>query len=518
MGNRRVSTRHDYTEPDSRDASGTWIARSPRRHSRGRGAGRPVGDRSPGVRGVRLRRCARDGATGGLPEGAAGAGGVGPVGASGAGAPCSGAVAAPSGIARGGGRGGSGGGGRCGGVGAGTGRGRPAPPAMEHLASLRASARDGDVRRLPDTVSGRLRARGAGGDRVFGVGAASARARRVDGVGRRAATGSFASGGVPEPVFDSARRAVPQPGQSCSGPGAAPAGGGLRVPLPLSPVAGRDVRRGGPGRGEFQGGQFPVRGAHGGARPPGPEEGAEAVGQIGVPVRVGRRLARAAGRWVRGCGAVAGARRGAGRRCVGGARVWRSGIGRQAFVDPPGEERGAAGVRSGPGGHRQPGARPSGGEGLLSVHRPCGGLGGHAGGHSGAAPGAHRRADARPGHGAVHPGRDGPQLRDAPELRGPGHYRAQPDRGGDPGSASASDLGGELRGSAPGGAALRFRRAARRRGERRRGRCRWQDAAVAGRPGRHRRGRRRIEPQDAGGWRHGPGGGLLRVVRPAAPT
>ena len=35
----------------------------------------PVGDQSPGVRGVRLRRCARYGATGGLSEGAAGAGG-----------------------------------------------------------------------------------------------------------------------------------------------------------------------------------------------------------------------------------------------------------------------------------------------------------------------------------------------------------------------------------------------------------------------------------------------------------
>ena len=52
----------------------------------------------------------------------------------------------------------------------------------------------------------------------------------------------------------------------------------------------------------------------------------------------------------------------------------------------------------------------------------------------------------------MHPGRDRPELRDPARLRWLGHHRAQPDVLKEPGSASASDLGGERQGPAPGGA------------------------------------------------------------------
>ena len=127
------------------------------------------------------------------------------------------------------------------------------------------------------------------------------------------------------------------------------------------------------------------------------------------------------------------------------------------------EERGAAGLVSGACDDRQPDPRPGGGEGLLPVGRQARRIAGDAWEHSGAAPRAHDRADAGPGDGSMHPGRDGPELRDPARLRWPGHHRAQPDVLEEPGSASASDLGGERRGPASGGAALRFRRTARAR-------------------------------------------------------
>ena len=95
----------------------------------------------------------------------------------------------------------------------------------------------------PGALSGGLGARGAGRGRVFGCGAAIAGARGVDGVEWRAASGASAPGAVPEPVPDPPRRALPQPGQPGAGPGAGASGGGFRSPLPVSSVAGGDLRR-----------------------------------------------------------------------------------------------------------------------------------------------------------------------------------------------------------------------------------------------------------------------------------
>ena len=148
---------------------------------------------------------------------------------------------------------------------------------------------------------------------------------------------------------------------------------------------------------------------------------------------------------------------------VGGERVWRGTLGRSTVVGASGEERGIAGVVSGPRDHRQSEPRPGGGEGLLPVDREAGRVGGDAWEHSGAAPRARHPADARPGGGSMHPGRDRPQLRDAPRVRGSGHHRAQPDEVENARAASASDPGGDRRGGASGRAALRFRRAARQR-------------------------------------------------------
>ena len=152
------------------------------------------------------------------------------------------------------------------------------------------------------------------------------------------------------------------------------------------------------------------------------------------------------------------------QRRLDGERVWRGAVGRSAVVGASGQECGAAGVVARRGDHGQRVPRPRGGEGLLPAHRPAGVVGGHAREHSRTPPGAHAAADARPGHGAVHPGRDGSELCDAPALRGAGHHRAQPDGLEDARPASASDPGGRWRGSAAGRAALRFRGAAGRRG------------------------------------------------------
>ena len=196
-----------------------------------------------GVRGVRVCGCARVGATGGLPQSAQHA-------AQG-GADCVAGVAASRGRAHaaafrragGGGHGGAGYGGGGRGVVAGAGRARPAAPGVEYLAALRASAGDDDLCGLPSALSGGLGARGAGRGRVFGCGAAIAGARGVDGVERRAASGASAPGAVPEPVPDPPRRAMPQLGQPGAGPGAGASGGGFRSPLPVSSVAGGDLRR-----------------------------------------------------------------------------------------------------------------------------------------------------------------------------------------------------------------------------------------------------------------------------------
>ena len=156
-------------------------------------------------------------------------------------------------------------------------------------------------------------------------------------------------------------------------------------------------------------------------------------------------------------GAVVGPRRGARQCAMGGERVRRSAVGRQAVVGASGHERRAVGVVSGPRAHRPCAPRPRGGEGLLPLDRPPGGFAGDAGAHRGATSRAHRAAHARARHGAVHPGRDGFELRDPPGLRGAEHHRAQSDRVEDAGPASVSDPGGERRGPAPGGAALRVR-------------------------------------------------------------
>ena len=321
---------------------------------------------------------------------------------------------------------------------------------MEHAPSSRASPRHGDVCRLPGPLSHRVGPWMAGRGRVLGLGAASVRARRLDGVERGAATSPSAPCRVPEPVSDPPRGALPSPRKPCAGPYAAPPGGRFRGPLRLSPVAGGDVCRARPGRGLLQGGELRVRRAHGGARAPGPPQGLCTDGEVGVHVRVGGALAPAPGGAVCRCGAVARTGRGSGQRRVGGERVWRSPVGRQAVVGAPGEERGAAGLVSGACDDRQPDPRPGGGEGLLPVGRQARRIAGDAFEHSGAAPRAHYRADARPGDGSMHPGRDGPELRDPARLRWPGHHRAQPDVLKEPWSASASDLGGERRGPALG--------------------------------------------------------------------
>ena len=240
---------------------------------------------------------------------------------------------------------------------------------MEHAPSFRASPRHGDVCRLPVALPHRLLAWDSGGVGGVGVGAASARARRLDGVERGAAPSPSAPCRVPEPVSDSSRGALPSPRKPCAGPYAAPPGGGFRGPLRLSPVAGGDVCRARPGRGLLQGGELRVRRAHGGAGPPGPPQGLCTDGEVGVHVRVGGALAPAPGGAVCRCGAVAGTGRGSGQRRVGGERVWRSPVGRQAVVGASGEERGAAGLVSGSCDDRQPDPRPGGGEGLLPVGR-----------------------------------------------------------------------------------------------------------------------------------------------------
>ena len=248
----------------------------------------------------------------------------------------------------------------------------------------------------------------------------------------------------------------------CSGPCCAAWG---KISRPATAIARGWWRRlsSPPGRGLLQGGELRVRRAHGGAGPPGPPQGLCSDGEVGVHVRVGSALAPALGGAVCRCGAVARTGRGSGQRRVGGERVWRSPVGRQAVVGASGEERGAAGLVSRSCDDRQPDPRPGGGEGLLPVGRQARRIAGDAFEHSGAAPRAHYRADARPGDGSMHPGRDRPELRDPARLRWPGHHRAQPDVLKEPGSASASDPGGERRGPAPGGAALRFRRTARAR-------------------------------------------------------
>ena len=228
--------------------------------------------------------------------------------------------------------------------------GTPAAPAVEYLAALRASPGHGDICRLPGALSGCFGARGARRGRVFGFGVAFAGARGVDGVERWAAPSPSAPGAVPEPVPDPPRRAMPQPGQLCAGPGAASSAGGFRGPLPVPPVAGRDLCRPCARRSQLQGGQLRVGRPHRRARAPGPGPYAGRHGQVGVYVRVGAALAPAVGAGEGRSGAGAGARRRTRQHPVDGERVWRGAVGRQAFVGASGQERGAAGsvARTGP--------------------------------------------------------------------------------------------------------------------------------------------------------------------------
>ena len=115
----------------------------------------------------------------------------------------------------------------------GPGRGTPAAPAVEYLAALR-------ICRLPGALSGRFGARECSARWVFGFGVAFAGARGVDGVERWAAPSPSAPGAVRERRRSGNRRAMPH-GQPCAGPGAASSAGGFRGPLPVPPVAGRDL-------------------------------------------------------------------------------------------------------------------------------------------------------------------------------------------------------------------------------------------------------------------------------------
>ena len=276
------TSRHDGPEPDFADPSGTGVASPPCRDC-GTGA-EPRGGGAAGVCGVRFCRCPRVDPTRGLPQSAQQTGGVGADCAAGLPAPGVRSRATVSRRAGGGSRGGARYGGSGRGVVAGAGRGGSAAPGVEYLAALRASARDGDVCRLPDALSGCFGARGARRGRVFGVGAALAGARGVDGVEHCAAPSPSAPGAVPEPVADPPRRTMPQLGQPGAGLGAAASAGGFRGPLPVPPVAGGDLCRPCARRSQLQGGQFRVGGRHHRSRASGPGPPAGQHGQVGLHV------------------------------------------------------------------------------------------------------------------------------------------------------------------------------------------------------------------------------------------
>ena len=72
-------------------------------------------------------------------------------------------------------------------------------------------------------------------------------------------------------------------------------------------------------------------------------------------------------------------------------------------------------------------------------------------GHPGAVPRPHAGAHAGRAGGAVHPGRNRPELRIAPGMRGARGHRHQPDRRHRAGPASAFDAGGDPGWPAAGG-------------------------------------------------------------------